>query len=55
MSWQRVVEKLDLLALPLVENGPRKEIVEIVAHLEAVGVADLTRLLARVGGRGDGR
>jgi 2-methylcitrate dehydratase len=55
MSWEGVVEKFQLLAGPHVESSLAKEIVETVAHLDTVAVSDLTRLLARVGQRGEGR
>ncbi|MDQ3943567.1 MAG: MmgE/PrpD family protein [Actinomycetota bacterium] len=54
-SWEGVVEKFQLLAGPHVESSLAKEIVETVAHLDTVAVTDLTRLLARVGQRGEGR
>lgn len=50
MSWEHVVEKFNRLAAPFAERPVRDEIVEAVANLESIPVAELTRRLARVGG-----
>jgi 2-methylcitrate dehydratase len=48
MPWEHVVEKFDHLAAPHADAALRGEIVEAVANLEAIPVAELTRRLARV-------
>ena len=51
MPWEHVVEKFNRLAAPFVERPLRDEIVEAVANLESIPVAELMRRLARVGGQ----
>ena len=48
MSWQTVVEKFEGLSAPYTDASLRREIVEAVARLEDLQVADLVSLLARV-------
>ena len=48
MSWETVVRKFDRLAAPHAGASLRREIIEAVANLEAIPVADLMRLLAGV-------
>ena len=50
MPWERVVEKFNRLAAPHAERALRDEIIEAVANLESIPVAELMRRLARVGG-----
>jgi 2-methylcitrate dehydratase len=50
MPWEHVVEKFNRLAAPNAERTVRDEIVEAVANLESIPVAELVRRLARVGG-----
>ena len=50
MSWEHVVEKFNRLAAPHAERALRDEIVEAVANLEHIPVAELMRRLARAGG-----
>lgn len=50
MPWERVVEKFHRLATPYAERTVRDEIVEAVANLESIPVAELMRRLARVSG-----
>src|SRR6185437_10227610 len=50
MAWEQVVEKFNRLAAPFAERTARDEIVEAVANLESISVAELMRRLARVGG-----
>jgi 2-methylcitrate dehydratase len=51
MPWDQVVEKFNRLATPHVERALRDEIVEAVANLESIPVAELVQRLARVGGQ----
>jgi 2-methylcitrate dehydratase len=51
MSWEHVVAKFNRLAAPHAERTLRDEIVEAVANLEYIPVAELMQRLARVGGR----
>jgi 2-methylcitrate dehydratase len=50
MPWEHVVAKFNRLAAPFTERPVRDEIVEAVANLESIPVAELMRRLARVGG-----
>ena len=50
MPWEHVVEKFNRLAAPNAERTVRDEIVEAVANLESIPVAELVRRLARVSG-----
>jgi 2-methylcitrate dehydratase len=47
MSWEDVVNKFERLSAPFTDQGLRREVEEAVANLEAIQVADLTRLLAK--------
>ena len=51
MPWEHVVAKFNRLAAPHAERTLRDEIVEAVANLEYIPVAELMQRLARVGGR----
>jgi len=46
--WETVVEKMNLLGAERVDDSLRDEIVDAVANLEAIQVADLTALLEKV-------
>lgn len=48
MAWERVVEKFDRLSALYTDASLRREIVEAVANLEDIQVADLISLLARI-------
>jgi 2-methylcitrate dehydratase len=48
MSWETAVEKFERLSEPYADRELRREIAEATANLEAIRVADLTRLLTRV-------
>jgi 2-methylcitrate dehydratase len=48
MAWDTVVEKFERLAEPFTGASLREEIVEAVAKLEGIRVADLVGLLAKV-------
>lgn len=48
MAWERVVEKFDRLSAPYTDASLRREIVEAVANLEDIHVANLSSLLARI-------
>ena len=48
MPWEHVVEKFNRLAAPYAERALRDEIVEAVANLELIPVAELVGRLARV-------
>jgi hypothetical protein len=48
MSWETAVQKFERLSTPYTGRALRREIVEGVANLEAIKVADLTKLLAKV-------
>jgi 2-methylcitrate dehydratase len=48
MPWKDVVQKFERLSAPHTDPALRRDIVGAVADLEAISVADLTRLLARV-------
>ena len=48
MSWENVVKKFECLSAPYADRELRREVEEAVASLEAIQVAELTRLLARV-------
>ena len=50
MPWEHIVEKFNRLAAPFAERPLRDEIVEAVANLESIPVAELMRRLACVGG-----
>jgi len=50
MRWITVVEKFERLSGPSTSASLRKEIIDAVSHLEAIRVADLTNLLAKVRG-----
>lgn len=49
MSWDHVVEKFNRLASPFADRPTRDEIIEAVANLEHIPVAELLRRLAEVG------
>lgn len=49
MQWETVVQKFDRLSAPHTGASLRREIVDATRNLEKIQVADLTRLLARVG------
>jgi 2-methylcitrate dehydratase len=48
MRWETVVQKFERLSRPYTDASLQREIVEAVANLEAIQVADLMRLLAKV-------
>ena len=48
MSWETVAEKFERLSSPYADGDLRREIINAVADLEAVQVADLARLLGKV-------
>ena len=48
MRWETVVEKFERLSTPHTDRVQRQQIVEAVANLEAIQVADLVRLLGNV-------
>jgi 2-methylcitrate dehydratase len=48
MSWETVVKKFELLSAPYANSDLRREIIDAVADLEAIPVADLARLLIQV-------
>lgn len=48
MSWETAVKKFEGLSTPYTGRALPREIVEAVASLETIQVADLTRLLAKV-------
>jgi 2-methylcitrate dehydratase len=50
MRWETVVEKFERLSTPYTDRIQRQQIVEAIANLEAIQVADLVRLLADVKG-----
>lgn len=50
MGWETVVQKFERLSGPYTEAGLRREILDAVAHLETIRVAELAGLLARVRG-----
>lgn len=50
MRWETVVEKFERLSRSYTDASLRREIVEAVADLPSIRVADLTALLARVQG-----
>lgn len=48
MTWQHVAAKFERLASPFTEETLRNELLDCVAHLETVPVADLAALLGKV-------
>jgi 2-methylcitrate dehydratase len=48
MSWENAVEKFERLSEPYADRELRREIAEATANLEAIQVADLTRLLTQI-------
>ena len=48
MSWETVAGKFEHLSAPYADVRLRREIIDAVANLEAIQVADLARLLAKV-------
>src|SRR5262249_51255495 len=48
MPWEDVVQKFERLSAPYTDAALQKEIVEAIADLDVISVADLTRLLSRV-------
>lgn len=48
MSWDRVTEKLHWLGEPFADQALRERIIEAVAHLDEVPVAELAALLGSV-------
>jgi 2-methylcitrate dehydratase len=48
MSWETVAEKFERLSAPYADGDLRREIIDAVANLEAIQVADLARLLGKV-------
>jgi 2-methylcitrate dehydratase len=48
LSWEGAVKKFERLSAPYADRELRREVEEAVAGLEAIKVAELTRLLARV-------
>jgi len=48
MSWETIVQKFERLSLPYAGPLLRQEIVDAVANLDSIQVAELTRLLAKV-------
>ncbi len=51
MSWATVARKFERLSAPYANRDLRREIIEAVANLESIQVADLTRLLSEVQNR----
>jgi 2-methylcitrate dehydratase len=49
MSCETVAGKFEHLSAPYSDAPLRREIIDAVANLEAIQVADLARLLARAG------
>lgn len=49
MRWETVVKKFERLSAPYADIALRREIVEAVEHLDAIRIAELAGLLARVG------
>jgi 2-methylcitrate dehydratase len=45
MRWETVVQKFEWLSQPYVDSALRRKIVDVVANLDSVQVADLARLL----------
>jgi 2-methylcitrate dehydratase len=50
MRWETVVEKFERLSAPYTDHSQRQQIVEAIANLEAIQVADLVQLLGNVKG-----
>ena len=48
MTWQTVAQKFEILSRPFTDPVLRGEIVDAVAGLELIPIAELTALLARV-------
>jgi 2-methylcitrate dehydratase len=48
MRWESVVQKFERLSEPWIDPSLRKEIVDAVARLETLRIAELTAFLARV-------
>jgi 2-methylcitrate dehydratase len=48
MRWETVVQKFERLSTPYTSPSLRQEIVDAVANLEKIQVADLTKLLAHI-------
>jgi 2-methylcitrate dehydratase len=46
-SWENIVQKFERLSAPFMDRALCREVEEAVANLEAIQVADLTRLLTR--------
>jgi len=49
MRWETLLDKFERLSRSYTDAALRREIADAVAHLDAIPVNDLTRLLARVG------
>ena len=52
MRWETVVEKFERLSTPYTGRSQRQQIVEAVANLETIQVADLARLLGNINSDG---
>ena len=48
MSWETVAQKFAQLSAPYAVDAQRREIIDAIANLEAIEVADLARLLGKV-------
>jgi 2-methylcitrate dehydratase len=48
MDWEDAIQKFERLSAPYTDPALRRDIAGAVASLDAIPVADLTRLLARV-------
>src|SRR5215831_5990524 len=48
MSWETVAQKFEQLSAPYAVDAQRREIIDAIANLEAIEVADLARLLDKV-------
>src|SRR5262245_40477050 len=51
MSWETVARKIGQLSAPYADREMRREIIDAVANLEAIRVADLTRILGMIQSR----
>ena len=51
MSWETVARKFERLSARYIDRELRREIIDAVASLEVIRVADMTRLLGKVQGR----
>jgi 2-methylcitrate dehydratase len=47
MPWEKIVAKFEMLVAPYTTAALRRQIVDAVANLESIAVADLTALLSR--------